>query len=175
MLPNILSLLRLFSPVVIIPLFDDHVFISFVIFFISGWTDFLDGFFARRYGKESNFGSVIDPIADKVLLFSMFFYFYLLKEVPLWLFVISALRDFAIVIAGMYLMKYHNVEKFSPLMMSKVNTCFQLMIFFVIFAKYIFNNFNFQPLLDFFCFMSGITVVLSSLLYIKMFGELCRK
>lgn len=175
MLPNILSLFRLFSPVIILPLFSEHTVISFAVFFISGWTDFFDGFFARKYRKESDFGSVIDPIADKILIFSLFTYFYLIKEIPFWLFFISTLRDICIVFAGWYLMKKHDVEKFSPLRISKLNTCFQLLIIFLVFIKYIFHGVDVSMWLDSFCMITGVTVILSSFLYVKLFGELCRK
>lgn len=175
MLPNILSLSRLLSPAIILPLFNNYVIASFIIFFISGWTDFFDGFFARKCKKESDFGSVIDPIADKILIFSLFFYFYFLKEIPVWLFFISTMRDIGIVFAGIYLMKNHGIEKFSPLRMSKINTCLQLLIIFMVYVKHIFPEFDVSSVMEFLYLITGVTVVLSSLLYIKLFGELCRK
>lgn len=175
MLPNILSLLRLLSPAVILPLFNCCVLASFIVFFISGWTDFFDGFLARKYKKESDFGSVIDPIADKILIFSLFFYFYFLKEIPFWLFFISTMRDIGIVLAGIYLMKNCGIEKFSPLRMSKLNTCLQLLIIFMVYIKHIFVNFDISGIMEFLYLITGVTVVLSSLLYVKLFGELCRK
>lgn len=71
-IPNILSLLRLFLiPVFVVIFYLPYSwapFVSAMIFFIAGLTDWLDGMLARKLGQTSRFGAFIDPVADKVLV-----------------------------------------------------------------------------------------------------------
>ena len=77
-LPNILTLFRLISPILI---FVSVFFVArpygpwagFVIFVLAAASDFLDGYLARRFEGESNFGRVFDPISDKILILSVGF------------------------------------------------------------------------------------------------------
>jgi len=106
-LPNILTLIRIFViPVIIITFyFDDIVFahqLSAAFFLLACLTDWLDGYLARKYSLETNFGKMLDPIADKLLVGSvllMLVKFGKAGEVPCILilmreFFIAGLREF---------------------------------------------------------------------------------
>ncbi|WP_194435263.1 CDP-diacylglycerol--glycerol-3-phosphate 3-phosphatidyltransferase [Vibrio fluminensis] len=71
-IPNILSLLRLFLiPVFVVAFYLDYHWAPFaaaMIFWVAGFTDWLDGMLARKLGQMSRFGAFIDPVADKVLV-----------------------------------------------------------------------------------------------------------
>lgn len=71
-IPNILSLLRLFLiPVFVVAFYLPYSWAPFVaamIFWVAGFTDWLDGMLARKLGQTSRFGAFIDPVADKVLV-----------------------------------------------------------------------------------------------------------
>lgn len=71
-LPNILTLFRIaLVPVLVIVYYLPWEWSSYaagVIFFIAGFTDWLDGFFARRYNSESSLGAFLDPVADKIMV-----------------------------------------------------------------------------------------------------------
>ncbi|BCK02944.1 CDP-diacylglycerol--glycerol-3-phosphate 3-phosphatidyltransferase [Vibrio cholerae] len=71
-IPNLLSLLRLFLiPVFVVTFylpFEWAPFVSAMVFWVAGFTDWLDGMLARKLGQTSRFGAFIDPVADKVLV-----------------------------------------------------------------------------------------------------------
>lgn len=96
-LPNRLSLIRVLSiPLIciLISLQEQKAFLfSFLIFSICGITDGLDGFLARRWKLKSRFGTLIDPIADKLLISGTLVTMSYYRMVPLWLTVAIVLRE----------------------------------------------------------------------------------
>ena len=75
MIPNLLSVFRLIAFLPVIILFSsEHYLTSFFLFTVAAWSDFLDGFLARRYNITSNLGSLLDLLADKVLVSSILIY-----------------------------------------------------------------------------------------------------
>lgn len=62
-------------------------------FLAASFTDWLDGYLARRWRQTSAFGAILDPIADKVLVLGMFFSLMLLGLVPSWMFWVIAARE----------------------------------------------------------------------------------
>ena len=98
--PNSLTLFRVAaSPIIVILLLFPNrtkVFIAALIFSAAAITDFLDGFFARQRGLVSNFGKVMDPIADKVLVSASFIMLTALGWVPAWIVCIIIGREIAV-------------------------------------------------------------------------------
>jgi CDP-diacylglycerol--glycerol-3-phosphate 3-phosphatidyltransferase len=84
------------SPIFLVFLVSDvgwQVQLALLLFAIGAFTDYLDGFLARRMNLASSLGKFLDPLADKVLTLSAFFAFYLIDIIPFWAFLIFALRD----------------------------------------------------------------------------------
>jgi CDP-diacylglycerol--glycerol-3-phosphate 3-phosphatidyltransferase len=75
---------------------------ALVIFLIAGLTDFIDGEIARRYGVVTNFGKLMDPLVDKIMMASAFISLVPLKAVPAWAATTVVARDF--LITGLRLM-----------------------------------------------------------------------
>src|SRR6059058_1351952 len=75
---------------------------ALVIFQIAGLTDFIDGEIARRYGIITNFGKLMDPLVDKIMLAAAFISLVPLKAVPAWAATTIVARDF--LITGLRLM-----------------------------------------------------------------------
>jgi CDP-diacylglycerol--glycerol-3-phosphate 3-phosphatidyltransferase len=75
---------------------------ALVIFLIAGLTDFIDGEIARRYGIITNFGKLMDPLVDKIMLAAAFISLVPLKAVPAWAATTIVARDF--LITGLRLM-----------------------------------------------------------------------
>ena len=75
---------------------------ALVIFLVAGITDFIDGEIARRYGVVTNFGKLMDPLVDKIMIAAAFISLVPLKAVPAWAATIIVARDF--LITGLRLM-----------------------------------------------------------------------
>jgi len=70
--------------------------VAFLLFILASFTDFLDGFIARRYNKVSDLGKLLDPIADKILILGVFLAFLALGRINIWMVIIIMIREFII-------------------------------------------------------------------------------
>lgn len=99
-LPNQLTLLRIFLSFVLIVLLLvpglPAKSAALAVFTVAALTDLWDGRLARRTGQISDFGILMDPIADKVLVLSAFVAFVQLQVVPAWMVVLIATREFLV-------------------------------------------------------------------------------
>jgi len=99
-LPNKLTISRIFLTFIfIVFLFMEgfcYKLTALLIFTLAMWTDFLDGYLAKRLKEITNFGRFMDPIADKILVLSAFFGFAWMGVLPLWMVVIIAVREFVV-------------------------------------------------------------------------------
>jgi CDP-diacylglycerol--glycerol-3-phosphate 3-phosphatidyltransferase len=99
-LPNKLTLSRLtLTLLFLIVLFSRFPFsetVALVLFSVAGITDYLDGRIARRHGLITNFGILMDPLADKILVCSAFIAFVGLGQMPAWMVIIVVARELAI-------------------------------------------------------------------------------
>ncbi len=132
-IPNILTIIRLLLviPLVILLLSGEYG-IALTVFVIAGLSDGLDGLLAKRFGWVSRFGSIADPLADKLLMVSSYFVLCWQGDLPWWLFVAILLRDLVIV-GGAY--SYHHLfglHKVTPTYLSKFNTFIQILLVVVV-------------------------------------------
>ena len=98
-LPNKLTIARVIAvPFFIAFYMTDHYLIAFVLFIAASFTDMLDGKIARKYNLVTNFGKIMDPLADKILVYSAFCLM-IPDPVPAWMFIIILAREFTV--AGM--------------------------------------------------------------------------
>ncbi len=99
-LPNQLTMARIFAiPVFIIVLMMGFRVTATIIFIAAALTDMLDGKIARKYNLVTNFGKLMDPLADKLLTMSAFICFVGLGDVPAWMVIVILGREF--IITGM--------------------------------------------------------------------------
>ena len=92
-IPNILTVARFFLiPFVIYALVVDNYLMAFIFLTISGLTDVLDGFIARKFNFITNFGKLIDPLADKATQISVLIALTLKNIIPFWMSAIVALK-----------------------------------------------------------------------------------
>jgi Phosphatidylglycerophosphate synthase len=80
-------------------LLNHNYSLAIVLFFIAGVTDALDGWIAKRFSCQSRLGSILDPMADKLLLAGSFITLFVIGLLPLWLLILVFLRDVMIVAA----------------------------------------------------------------------------
>jgi cardiolipin synthase len=103
-IPNILTIIRfLLIPVIITSIFEGNYILGFVFFTISGITDILDGFIARKFNFISNFGKLMDPLADKLTQISVLASLVAVKIIPVWILVIVVLKELIMVIGASFL------------------------------------------------------------------------
>jgi len=97
-LPNGLTLMRIFLvPLLVAVLLTKYnVLIAAAIFLAASLTDLLDGYFARKRGQVTTLGTLLDPVADKLLISSAFISLVQLQVVPAWMVVIIVGREFAV-------------------------------------------------------------------------------
>ena len=99
-LPNKLTVLRVVAVPFFIACYMLEFFIpAFIIFIAASFTDMLDGKIARKYNLVTNFGKIMDPLADKILVYSAFCLMVEGGMVPAWMLIIILAREFSI--AGM--------------------------------------------------------------------------
>ena len=128
-LPNIISVLRI---LLVIPTVDflwhNEYAKALTIFFIAGASDGLDGFLARRYGWMSRLGSVLDPLADKLLMTAIYLTLGLMGHLPAWLVALVIGRD-AVIISGAvaYRLLLREITM-QHLLISKLNTGVQILL-----------------------------------------------
>jgi CDP-diacylglycerol--glycerol-3-phosphate 3-phosphatidyltransferase len=126
--PNTLTLFRVAAVplIIILLLFPGRLFtfIAAALFSVAAITDFLDGFFARRRGLVSNFGKVMDPLADKLLVSSAFIMLASLGWVPAWMVCIIIGRELAV--TGLRLIAAQEGKDISPSRLGKYKTGFQI-------------------------------------------------
>lgn len=104
-LANSLTILRiLMAPVISILLVYKYWRLGLAIFLLAGITDALDGFFARSRAQRTELGMILDPLADKLLLFATFMTLVYMRQIPQWLFIIVISRD--LILIGGFLVVY---------------------------------------------------------------------
>ena len=103
-IPNILTIFRfILIPFIVINLFYDQYIAAFIIFTISGLTDILDGFIARKFNFITNFGKLIDPLADKCTQIITLATLALKDIIPMWIIIVVVLKEFIMVAGASFL------------------------------------------------------------------------
>lgn len=126
-IPNLITMFRLvLVPVVILAILEESWLAAFLLFALAGVSDGVDGYIARRFDMRSEFGAVIDPLADKALLVSIFVTLAVVGVLPVWLAILVVSRDAMIVAAFLVSSLMRRPMKVAPLAISKVNTFVQI-------------------------------------------------
>lgn len=124
-----ITLARLASvPFVVWLVLRHHFALTFWLFLAAGASDAVDGWLARRNGGGSSLGSVIDPVADKALLVTMFVTLAAIGVLPDWLTILVVFRDVLIVGGVLVLAVLGQSVPIRPLAISKLNTALQILL-----------------------------------------------
>jgi cardiolipin synthase len=135
-LPNLLTLSRVaLVPVLILLLHERRYGAALVVFVVAGVSDALDGYLAKRWQVQSQFGAILDPVADKLLLVTAYVMLTLSGHIPFWLTLTVASRD--VLIVGGYLVytSHAGPVHMRPSILSKLNTFLQLALIALLLAK----------------------------------------
>lgn len=134
-LPDILSGVRILLAPVFLFLFFQEGFImntiGLAVYIIAAVTDYYDGYFARKYQIDSNFGAFLDPLADKILTFSGFIVlpFIDTTQFPCWAIIIIIIRDTFITILRVYLK--HKKVNMQTRHTAKIKTTIQMVFLYL--------------------------------------------
>ena len=101
--------------------------LAFFLFVLAGLSDAVDGWLARRYGGNA-VGAVLDPVADKALLVTMYVTLAVVQVLPDWLAILVVFRDLMIVGGVIVLAILGHPVAIRPLYISKVNTTLQIVL-----------------------------------------------
>ena len=127
-LPNIITVLRIASmPFIAWLALQGEFRTSLAIFAVSASTDSLDGWLARKYGWQSRFGAIADPIADKLFLVFIYLSLGWLGAMPRWLVAVVLGRDVLILAFGAAALAFTKVRDFPPTRWGKLSTFFQIL------------------------------------------------
>ena len=128
-LPNFISIARLFSvPVAVWLILEGRFLAAFWLFIAAGISDALDGFLAKQFNARTRLGGYLDPIADKMLLVSVYITLGVQLIVPNWLVILIVSRDILIVGGSLLMLILTEEFEVDPLYLSKVNTAAQIVL-----------------------------------------------
>jgi cardiolipin synthase len=126
--PNLLTMLRLFTlPYLVITILDGHWRLAFALLWIAGVSDGLDGLLARWLHQKTTLGLYLDPIADKLLLSTLFVVLTHVGAIPRYVTVLVLSRDVGILLIATLLFATNTLRTFPPSKLGKVNTVVQIL------------------------------------------------
>jgi cardiolipin synthase len=168
-LPNLICLLRI---ALVWPLWQsllagDYTYTLWV-FVVAAISDGADGFLAKRFGWTSDLGRVLDPVADKLLLVSLFLLATWLGLVPRWLTIMAVARDVMIGVGALLYILMWGPLNGRPMLISKVNTLLQLLYLLTVILH---AGFALPPasVVAAMAWLTGATVLISGLAYLREF------
>jgi cardiolipin synthase (CMP-forming) len=165
-IPNIITLARLLSvPVIIWLVLADSLRPALALFALAGVSDAVDGFIARQFDQRSALGALLDPIADKVMLVSLFVTLGVARHLPSWLVTLVVFRD-AMIVGGFLLWTALGLRfRWEPLMIGKVNTVAQICLVGVTLGRLAFGVDDYR-LGEALIYLVGATTLLSGGAYL---------
>ena len=156
-IPNLLSIIRIGLVYPILNnIYLNNFELSIVFFVLAAITDAMDGFLARKMNWQTDLGTILDPIADKLLLSGTIFILWLNQYIPFYIFIIFIGRDIAILLGAAIQMTLNELNTPMPNLLGKLTTSLQIIYIAVIFLKQIFE-------LEFGIYVLDIMIILITL------------
>ena len=142
-IPNIITLARiLLVPFIVWAIASGQMEVAFGVFVVAGVSDTIDGFLAKRFNMASELGALLDPLADKALLVSIYVALGIWGAFPRWIVILVVSRDIMIVGAVIVSWLFGKPIPMKPLMVSKLNTVAQVALAALVLAAL---GFGFRP------------------------------
>jgi cardiolipin synthase (CMP-forming) len=147
--PNLLTLLRLFIiPFLVIEILDGQYGVAFGLFVLAGISDALDGLLARWLSQRTTLGQYLDPIADKLLLSTLFVVLTHVGLMPRYVTVLVFSRDLGILLIATLLFATGTLRDFRPSLFGKLNTLAQIVGLIAVLCEKIFVSAHLTVLRD---------------------------
>ena len=148
-------------------------FLAALLFSAAAITDFLDGFFARRRGLESDFGKIMDPIADKLLVSTAFIMLVSHGWVPAWMICIIVGREIAV--TGLRNIIAEKRKDISASSLGKYKTGFQIAAIIPLLLHYPYFGINLNAIGNVFLWAALVLTIWSGADYFMRFRKLLQK
>ena len=164
-IPNTLTLARIvLVPLIVWLIITHEMAAAFVLFLLAGLSDAADGYLAKRFGWHTELGAYLDPIADKVLLVSIYLTLGFTNHLPVWLVIAVVSRD--ILIIGAFILSWILSRPVTvyPLLVSKANTLAQLVLAGLVLAE-LGLGLGLEPFVAVFIWVTGALTILSAAVY----------
>ena len=164
--PNMLTVIRFFLiPFTVYYLVNDQFILAIVFLCISGLTDVLDGAIARKFNFITNFGKLIDPLADKITQLSILGTLVLKNIIPLWILIIVLLKEATMVAGASFL--YGKELVVSSKWYGKAAT---VLFYLAIIISMVFRDLKVQSSLDLIIYYIALAMTIFSLvMYFREF------
>jgi len=164
-LPNFITLLRIAAtPVAVWLIVENHLIWAFWVFIVAGISDGVDGFIAKRFNMETELGKYLDPIADKVLLVSVYVTLGIEGILPNWVVILVVFRDVFIVGGALLFETMTHSLTMQPLMVSKINTVLQITLATTVMAS-VGYGIALAGVLDILMVLTAMATILSGVTY----------
>ena len=139
--------------------------LAFLLFLAAAISDAVDGFLAKRFGMKTELGAYLDPLADKVLIVSIYVTLGITGVIPLWIVILVVSRDFMIVGAIILSWVIDRPVKIRPHVVGKLNTGAQIVFAGLVLASHGYG-FDLEPLLTLVMALVAVLTLLSVGLYL---------
>jgi cardiolipin synthase len=165
-IPNLITLARIILvPVVVWAIASGQLRLAFLLFLVAAVSDAVDGFLAKRFGMKTELGAYLDPLADKVLIVSIYVTLGVTTVIPLWIVILVVSRDFMIVGAILLSWVVDRPVKIRPLIVGKLNTGAQIVYPGLVLAAHGYS-FDVEPVLTLVMVLVAVLTLLSVGLYL---------
>lgn len=164
--PNILTIVRfILIPFIIKALVHDDYLLTFILLTLSGLTDVLDGTIARKFNFITNFGKLVDPLADKLTQISILTTLALKNIIPIWMIIVLFIKEFIMIAGASFL--YGKELVVSSKWYGKLAT---VLFYVAIVASLAVKNFNLEFKFDIYLYYLALFFTLFSLyMYFQAF------
>ncbi len=165
-MPNQITLLRLvFIPLIVISVLDGNYRHGLWLLAVAGLSDAVDGLLARVLRQKTELGLYLDPVADKLLLSTMFIVLTATGDIPLRVTILVFSRDVVIIIVASVLYATNTARDFRPSLLGKANTAVQILLAATVLAELAFVV-GFGWFTTFLVYGSGLLTLLSAAAYL---------
>jgi cardiolipin synthase len=165
-IPNLITLARiLLVPVVVWTIATGQMYFAFMLFLVAAISDAVDGFLAKRFNMKTELGAYLDPLADKVMIVSIYAALGITAIIPLWIVILVVSRDMMIVGAVILSWVVGRPVKIKPHAVSKANTAVQIVFACLVLASNGFS-FNAEPVLTLVMALVAVLTLVSVALYL---------
>jgi cardiolipin synthase (CMP-forming) len=165
-IPNLITLGRiLLVPIVVWAIASGRMQLAFLLFLAAAISDGVDGFLAKRFGMKTELGAYLDPLADKILIVSIYVTLGITGVIPLWVVILVVSRDFMIVGAIILSWLVNMPVQIKPHTVSKLNTAAQIIYACLVLASHGFQ-FDIELLLTLVMALVAILTTVSVVLYL---------